>query len=212
MDRSGWACPQLRMTAVTTATSGRTGPTLEPEAIRPAASCRSSRLRQLVGTEQTGGERSRDGLPMEHCDHRVVARLRGTGLARSRLCVSGVESSPVGGYGLPPGRTTRCGGSGQLSLTAAGAPAELGRADWGEPGWQGQLDVGPRRRRFLGWAPIYIDGDPLPAAVRALPRRAASRTRPGAEGGTGPRPRAWTRHHPGPHRHRAMRPWLRTLR
>lgn len=212
MGRSGWACPQLRMTAVTTAASGRTGPTLEPEAIRPAASCRSSRLRQLVGTAQTGGERSRDGLPTEQCDHRLVARPRGTGLARSRLRVSGVESSPVGGYGLAPGGTTRCGGSGQLSHTAAGAPA----GHRGEPGRRGEL-----RGRWTAPAPvpwvgayIYIDGDPLPAAVRALPRRGASRTRPGAEGGTVPLFRAWPRRRPGPwpFRRRAMRPRPRTLR
>ena len=69
MGGSGRACPQLRMTAVTTATSGRTGPTLEPEAIRPSASCRSSGLRQLAGTVQAGGERSRSGRPTEQCDH-----------------------------------------------------------------------------------------------------------------------------------------------
>ena len=50
----------------------------------------------------------------------------------------------------------------------------------------GTSGVGPCPRRFLRRAPIYIDRDPLPAAVRPPPRGAASRTQPGAEGGTGP--------------------------
>ena len=77
------------------------GPELELKAVRPAASARSPGLRQSLDTDQVGGQRSRDRLPMRQCDRRLVAGPQATGVVRFRLCVSGVESSPVGSRRLP---------------------------------------------------------------------------------------------------------------
>ena len=168
------------------------------------------------------GRRSKTAGPARRGPGRERHRPRGSdGPSRVR---PGVNPRRMGGRaaGRPRSRQRlerSSGPSGEIettwnpAVTGGGPPAARSGGPIGEiRGWQGRLD-GCRTASApvpLGWAPIYIDGDHLPAAVRALPRRAAGRIRPGAEGGTGTRPRL--RPPPRSLRHRAIRRWPRALR
>ena len=200
MGRGTWPCPQLRMTAITTATSGKTGPKLRSEAIRPAASSRP----RAVGRQEAGRSAAIAGpTPAGAVWSIVVAYPWETGSARSRLCVSCSGSSLLEGHGLPPGGTTRSGGSDQLPLTAAWAPRAIAERRTEAPA----ADGGPRPRRSLGRAPIYIE------RVIPVPRWFGSvREEPPA----GPGPEEEEEWVPGPGFgrvcHRAMGPWPRMSR